>query len=121
MPYAFDPFMAVLLLLPAVHWLHAPGRFRWLASLTLATPFVIFGSYPAAFVGGGVSLAPVPSARRHGWKSRLLWGLFNVALVGASSETPTCSSKVRARIPEVVSGKGERRGASPPVPSSSAG
>jgi hypothetical protein len=82
-PYAFDLFMAVLLLLPAVHWLGAPGRFRCLVFLTLATPFAVFSSYPAVFVGGGVSLALVPSAWRNGWKSRLLWGLFNVALLAA--------------------------------------
>ncbi len=82
-PYAFDLFMAVLLLLPAVSWLLEPGRLRWLVLLTLATPLALFGSYPAAFVGGGASLALVPSAWRHGWKSRLFWGLFNVALVAA--------------------------------------
>jgi hypothetical protein len=82
-PYAFDLFMPLLLLLPAVHWLNDPGRLRWLVLLALAIPVALFASYTAVFVGGAVSLALLPSVWRQGWKARLLWGICNLALLAA--------------------------------------
>jgi hypothetical protein len=81
-PYSLDLFMALVLLLPAAHLLRRPGRLRWLALLCLVTPLAIFGSFPAVFVGGAVSLALLPAAwRGPGWKPRLLYFVYNATLL----------------------------------------
>jgi 4-amino-4-deoxy-L-arabinose transferase-like glycosyltransferase len=82
-PYAFDLFVSLLLLFPAVHWLQEPRQFRWLVLLALATPLALFSSYPAVFVAGAVSLALVFAAWRQGWKARLLWSVYNVVLLAS--------------------------------------
>ena len=80
-PYAFDLFGSLLLMLLAVRWLEPPRRLRWLLLLALATPLAQLSSYPVIFVAASVSIALAPSVWRQGWKARLLWCLFNVALV----------------------------------------
>jgi hypothetical protein len=82
-PYAFDLFMSLLLLLPAVSWLQHPLQLRWLILLSLSAPLALFGSYPVVFVAGAVSLGLVAAAWRHGRKSWLLWIAYN-AIVLAS-------------------------------------
>lgn len=82
-PYAFDLFMSLLLLLPAVRWLQQPQQTRWLILLSLATPLALFSSYPVVFVAGAISLALLATAWRQGWKARLLWGVYNVVLLTA--------------------------------------
>jgi hypothetical protein len=82
-PYAFDLFMSLLLLLPAVHWLRQPDHLRWLILLSLATPLALFSSYPVVFVAGAVSLALLPCAWRQGGKARLWWCVYNAVLVAS--------------------------------------
>src|SRR6185437_15753445 len=82
-PYAFDLFMSLLLLLPAVNWLQQPQQLRWPVLLALATPLALFSSYPVVFVAGAVSLAVLASAWRQGWKPRLLWIAYNGILLAA--------------------------------------
>ncbi len=82
-PYAFDLFMSLVLLVPAAWWLRRPEKGRRLAVLTLVTPLAIFGSYPAAFVGGAVSLGLLATAWRQGWKARLLFAAYNLTLVAS--------------------------------------
>jgi hypothetical protein len=81
-PYAFDLFMALLLLVPAAQWLREPRRLRSLVLLILATPAAVLGSYPVVFVGGGISLGLLPAAWRGGRSTRWLWLAYNAALVG---------------------------------------
>ncbi|HEY7315044.1 MAG TPA: glycosyltransferase family 39 protein [Gemmataceae bacterium] len=82
-PYAFDLFMSLLLLLPAVYWLRRPDQSRWLILLALATPLALFSSYPVAFVAGAVSLALLPCAWKQGGKARLLWCIYNAVLLAS--------------------------------------
>jgi hypothetical protein len=80
-PYAFDLFASLLLLLPAVHWLRQPERFRWLILLSLATPLALFSSYPVVFVAGAISLALLATAWRQGGKARVFWCVYNAVLL----------------------------------------
>lgn len=82
-PYALDLFMPLLLLLPAVHWLHCPQQSRWLILLSLGTPLAVFSSYPVVFVAGAISLALAATAWRQGGKARLLWCGYNLVLLAA--------------------------------------
>ncbi len=82
-PYSLDLFMSLLLLLPAVHWLQQPQQPRWLILLSMATPLALFSSYPVVFVAGAISLALVATAWRQGWKTRILWGVYNMTLLAA--------------------------------------
>jgi hypothetical protein len=90
-PYSFDLLMALVLLVPAVQWLMAPNRTRWLAVLTLLVPVAVLGSYPVVFVAGGITLALCRQVWQQGWLARswfagyhiaLLAGFFVVCLVG---------------------------------------
>ena len=82
-PYSLDLFTSLLLLLPAVHWLQEPQQSRWLVLLSLATPLALFSSYPVVFVAGAISLALMGTAWRQGWKVRILWSVYNLALLAA--------------------------------------
>ena len=80
-PYSCDLFMSLVLLLPAVKWLKNPSQTLWLVLLTALTPFVLLASYPAVFIAGGASMAMLLPAWRQGWKTRLWFVGFNVALL----------------------------------------
>jgi hypothetical protein len=80
-PYSFDLLMALVLLLPAVQWLRAPGQTRWWIALVVLTPIALLGSYPAAFVAGGVSLALARRAWGQGWRTRCWFAAYNLALL----------------------------------------
>jgi hypothetical protein len=82
-PYSLDLLMSLLLLLPAVHWLQQPQQSRRLILLSLATPLVLFSSYPVVFVAGAISLALMPTAWRQGYKARILWSVYNIVLLAA--------------------------------------
>jgi hypothetical protein len=83
-PYASDLFMALALLVPAVEYLYQPGRWGWLALLSVLCPLAIFSSYPAVFVAGAVSVAILPAVwRQSGWIGRSFYVLFNVGMVAA--------------------------------------
>jgi hypothetical protein len=73
-PYSFDLLLALALLTPAVHWLRWPERTGWLALLAGLAPVALAGSYPAAFVAGGVSLALLPAVWRQGRAA--VWALY---------------------------------------------
>jgi hypothetical protein len=82
-PYSFDLLLSLVLLVPAAHWLRRPERGRRLGVLILVTPLAMFGSYPAVFVGGAVSLGLLATAWRHGWRARLLFAVYNLTLVAS--------------------------------------
>lgn len=83
-PYAVDLFVSLFLLTLAVGWWQKPGsssRLWWLAAAT--APAIGF-SFPAVFVGGGISLGLLPAVLRRGrGKSVIPYLVFNLALVGA--------------------------------------
>jgi hypothetical protein len=81
-PYSADLFWSALLLHLAVKWHRRPERLRPLVGLLLAVPFALAGSYPTVFVAGGISLYLLPIAWRAGNGIRLLFGLYNLAMVG---------------------------------------
>jgi hypothetical protein len=82
-PYTLDLFMSLVLLLPASQWLQNKNQLRYFYILIVATPLALFGSYPAVFVAGAVSLSLFLSAWREGWKTRSLWLVYNLAVVAA--------------------------------------
>jgi len=83
-PYAFDLFMPLILMAPAFMWLRRPEQTRWLTVLAILTPLAIFGSYPAVFVGGSLSLALLPAVwSRPDARVRLLYVAYNVLLAAA--------------------------------------
>ena len=91
-PYGCDLFLALLMLWMLVRWLRSPGETRWLWGLAAVIAPAVGYSYPAVFVGGGVSLivgyilwtagrpGTVPFARSRGW---LPWIVFNLLMVGS--------------------------------------
>lgn len=82
-PYATDLFCALLLLVPAAHWLRRPERLGWLVLLALLAPFCVLASYPMVFVAGAVGLALLPAAWRHPRPAaRLLCAMYGLLLVG---------------------------------------
>jgi len=81
-PYAFDLFLSLLLLTPAVLWLRRPDQRRHLVFLTAAVPLALASSYPAAFTAGAVSFALFPAVcRRRDGRSWLLYVLFNLLAI----------------------------------------
>jgi hypothetical protein len=82
-PYSFDLLMALALLVPAAHWLEQP-RPKWLILLCLIAPIAAWGSYPVIFVGGGISIALLPSI----WRDRrptVRWLLVAYSTILAAS------------------------------------
>jgi hypothetical protein len=72
-PYSFDLLCSLLLLLPAVGWLH-DRRTGWLIGLAVLAPFAIAASYPAIFVAAAVTLTLGWSmVRQRDWRA---WGWF---------------------------------------------
>lgn len=63
-PYAFDLFVALLLLWVALEWLRSSSPRRWGWAFALLLPLSLWCSFPAAFVGGGLLLALLPRAIR---------------------------------------------------------
>jgi hypothetical protein len=82
-PYALDLLMGAALVVAAVEWLKQPQRTGWLLGLSALVPVAIFGSYPAVFVAGGVSLALLVPAWRGGGRARVYFALYNLSLLGA--------------------------------------
>jgi hypothetical protein len=82
-PYSFDLMLALVLMVPAVHYLLAPGQTRWLILLTLLAPVALLGSYPAVFVAGAVSLALARRVWHQGWTARCWFVAYNLALLAA--------------------------------------
>ncbi|MGA2254492.1 MAG: hypothetical protein ABSG53_07520, partial [Thermoguttaceae bacterium] len=65
-------------------WWRQPDDTRWLWALVAVVPLALGISYPAVFVGGGVSLAVAAvlfgRQSRRGW---LVWGVYNAVLAGS--------------------------------------
>jgi hypothetical protein len=82
-PYGCDLFLALVMLTLLVCWLRRPDQSRWLWGLAaLIVPAVGF-SYPALFVGGGVSLVigyVLWTTGRRGWRP---WIALNCLLVAS--------------------------------------
>jgi hypothetical protein len=81
-PYGSDLLVSlVLVMLSVMWWQTSKARFLWI--LALLAPLAVGFSFPAAFIGGGVSLFVgyvLWSERRSGW---LRWLMFNVLLCAA--------------------------------------
>jgi hypothetical protein len=83
-PYGGDLLAATVLFWVAARWLREPGspRAAWLAAATAA--ILIWLSYPAAFVAGGISLAmlvtDIRRPTRRGW---VCWGLYTAVIAGS--------------------------------------
>jgi hypothetical protein len=73
-PYAFDLFLSLALLLAAVAWLRKPDEGWRLALLIVLAPVALLGSFPAAFIAGGISLALTVPIYKHG--TRAVWCYF---------------------------------------------
>ncbi len=82
-PYAFDLLFAVFYLALTLGRFRSPEQSRWLAGLLVTAPIAVFTSYPSVFVGGAVSLVLLPSVHRASWRDRILYALFNMALLGS--------------------------------------
>lgn len=81
--YAGDLTVALALFALAVEWWREPSRSRWMWALAAFAPFAVGLSYPAAFVGGGISIG----LAWHVWKqgdrgSKIAFAAYNLALVG---------------------------------------
>ncbi|MGO8691078.1 MAG: ArnT family glycosyltransferase [Thermoguttaceae bacterium] len=82
-PYGGDLFLALLMLWMLVRWLRGPGENRWLWALAALIAPAVGYSYPAVFVGGGVSLIVghvLWTSGRRGW---VPWIVFNLLLAGS--------------------------------------
>ena len=79
-PYASDLLVALLLLVPAVHWLRRREAVRWLWALVGLAPVAVLLSNPSVFVAGGIMLGLVAPAWRTGrWSPRLALFSFGLA------------------------------------------
>ena len=83
-PYGSDVLVTLILLTLAVEAWRQPAQWRPMAALIAFLPLGIGLSYPAVFVGGGVSLALGASAlARGGRRAWLRWGLYNFVLIAS--------------------------------------
>ena len=80
-PYSLDLLAALALLEPAVQWLKAPDKRRWLVLLTLFAPVALVTSYPAAFVAGGISVALCRRAWQAGRATRCWFAAYHVTVL----------------------------------------
>ncbi|MGE0609584.1 MAG: hypothetical protein AB7O62_21010 [Pirellulales bacterium] len=95
-PYGIDLFVALVLLSLALEFQRKADQARWLWLAALFAPLAVGLSFPAAFVGGGVSLHAAAvcraSGHRRGWPA---WLAYNVALVGAFAGFYALSARVQ--------------------------
>jgi hypothetical protein len=81
-PYGSDLFVSLVLLALAVEWMSRPERTHLLWGLAAVVPWGIGLSFPAAFIGGGVSLATGwvlwRTGTRRGWAP---WAAYNLLLM----------------------------------------
>lgn len=83
-PYSSDVLVALVLITLAVEAWRRPDRWLPMAALIAFVPVGIGLSYPAVFVGGGVSLALGAAALSRGdRRAWLRWCLYNLVLVGS--------------------------------------
>jgi hypothetical protein len=86
--YGGELMVSLVLLSLAVEWWRRPDQRRWLWALAGAAPMGVALSYPAAFVGGGISLlvAAVLLCRARSERQAagcwIAWAVYNALLVG---------------------------------------
>jgi hypothetical protein len=82
-PYGCDLFLGLAMFALVIEWLRRPGEIRWLWMLAALAGPALWFSFPAVFVGGGLSLAVGCTLWLHrgrGWRP---WVVCNLILVGA--------------------------------------
>jgi hypothetical protein len=82
-PYGCDLFFGLAMFALAIEWLRRPNEDRWLWWLCALTGLAVWCSYPAVFVGGGISAAvgyTLWREGRHGWTA---WAMYNLVLVAS--------------------------------------
>ncbi len=83
-PYGSDLFVSLVLLALAVEWMSCPERTGLLWGLAAVAPWCVGLSFPAAFVGGGVSLATGwrlwRTGSRRGWAP---WAVYNLLVIAS--------------------------------------
>ena len=81
-PYAIDTLVAVI-----VAWVYVRTRHgslvRQCALWAVVLPVLVWLSYPACFVAGGLLLAMIPDALRGGWRDRLAHLGLSVVVAGS--------------------------------------
>ncbi|MBN1590327.1 MAG: glycosyltransferase family 39 protein [Pirellulales bacterium] len=82
-PYGCDTFVSLVLLALVVQWYQSRKQ-AWLWGLIVSVPLALGLSYPAVFVGGGISLAVGfvlwTDGDRRGW---LAWICYNLVLLAS--------------------------------------
>jgi hypothetical protein len=86
-PYSCDLMVSLVLMALLVRWWQEPSRRRWLWALCAAAPLAVGLSYPAVFVGGGLSLligarlyATRKEQNRGDW---IAWAAYSLSLAGS--------------------------------------
>jgi hypothetical protein len=83
-PYGLDLFISLTILALTIEWCRRPGQSRWLWMLAAFVPLAVGLSYPAVFVGGGMSLVLAAMLwTQGGARGWLAWVAYNAALVGS--------------------------------------
>ncbi len=83
-PYGSDLFVGLTIMALMLEWRRRPEQLRWIVGLTLLTPLLVGLSFPAAFVGGGLSLWMVPTLwQLKNRKAIAAWIVFNATLAGS--------------------------------------
>jgi 4-amino-4-deoxy-L-arabinose transferase-like glycosyltransferase len=81
-PYGVDLFVSLVMLTLAVEW-WIRRKSSWLIALIAVTPLAIMLSYPAAFVGGGLSVFVALALLREGRRGWISWMALNAALLSS--------------------------------------
>jgi hypothetical protein len=83
-PYACDLMVSLMLISLVVRWLQQTEETRWLWALAAFAPLAVGLSYPAVFVGGGLSLVAAArlckNSSRGGW---IAWAAYDLSLAGS--------------------------------------
>ena len=83
-PYGSDVFVSLVMLTLFIEWQLRGHDARWLWASTAFVPVALGLSYPAVFVGGGISLATgVSLLGARGGRRWLGWAIYNLVLVGS--------------------------------------
>ncbi len=108
-PYSTDLLITLILLLPAVSWWRRPERTRPLWLLTALAPIAVGLSFPAVFVGGGVSLGILVSLAKNRMESaRAAWIAYTLVLGGSFLAMYALSTGPQYRTEQWLSGPAEK-------------
>ena len=81
--YCADLFVSLALSTIAVEWWRRPDQRKWLWALVAVTPLGLALSYPAVFVGGGISLFVALSLWREQRRNWLPWIAYNIVMAAS--------------------------------------